>query len=254
MNETVAPKVNIAGTGISNITLPECIALFDQWIQKGEKKRVAVTPVNCVVWADQHRDLQQIYNTADLTLCDGVPLIWASKFLGKEVLRGRVTGLDLLPAFTEHCYQHQYSMFFLGSSDQTLATLHQKLSQQYPGIRIAGMYSPPFAQKFSKEENEKMVALIAEARPDILWVSLTAPKQDYWIHELFEQLDTRIAIGIGGALEVLAGTIQRAPVWMQKAGLEWFFRFCKEPKRLFRRYFIEAPGIFSLLLRQKRAR
>jgi N-acetylglucosaminyldiphosphoundecaprenol N-acetyl-beta-D-mannosaminyltransferase len=252
MNESVAPKVNIAGTGISNITLSECIAIFDQWIQNGEKKRVSVTPVNCVVWADKNRDLQHIYNSADLTLCDGVPLIWASRFLGKEVLRGRVTGLDLLPAFTEHCYHHQYSMFFFGSSEKTLDTLRNKLSAQYPGIRIAGMYSPPFAEKFTDEENNKIIGLIRASKPDIVWVSLTAPKQDYWIYEMFEKMDTRVAIGIGGALEVMAGTIERAPKWMQRNGLEWFFRFCKEPKRMFKRYFIEAPEIFSLVLHQKK--
>src|SRR6187431_2645735 len=106
MNETTATKINIAGTGISNITLTETIALFDQWISEGKKKRECVTPVNCVVWASENKNLQNIYNSADLTLCDGVPLIWASRFLGNGKLRGRVTGLDLLPAFTEHCYKH----------------------------------------------------------------------------------------------------------------------------------------------------
>lgn len=251
MNETSAPKINIAGTGISNVTLDETIAIFDQWINEKVKKRVCVTPVNCVVWANSNKDLREIYNKADLTLCDGVPLIWASRFLNKGTLRGRVTGLDLLPAFTEHCFKKDFSMFFLGSSEQTLAILQEKLETQYPGIRIAGMYSPPYTEKFSDTENQKMVLMINSAKPDILWVSLTAPKQDFWIAEFFPILETRIGIGIGGALDVMAGNIERAPLWMQKNGLEWFFRFLKEPKRMFRRYFIEAPKFFPLLLIQK---
>ena len=251
MNETTAPKINIAGTGISNVTLSETILIFDQWIQGQEKKRVCVTPVNCVIWANENSILQNIYNTADLTLCDGVPLIWASRFLNNGTLRGRVTGLDLLPIFIEHSYTKGYSMFFLGAAERTIGILKEKLETKYPGIRIVGMYSPPYAKKFSESENQKIVSLVNDAKPDIIWVSLTAPKQDNWINEFFPVLNTKIAIGIGGALDVMAGNINRAPAWMQKNGLEWLFRFLKEPKRLFRRYFIEAPRIIPLVFRQR---
>jgi N-acetylglucosaminyldiphosphoundecaprenol N-acetyl-beta-D-mannosaminyltransferase len=253
MNEASAPKVNIAGTGISNITLPETITLFGEWIRTGQKKRVCVTPVNCVVWAASDPRLQDIYNSADLVLCDGVPLIWASRFLGGKTLRGRVTGLDLLPEFVRYCHENNHSMFFLGGSDTTLRNVRDQLAVSYPGIQVTGTFSPPYRQSFTSEENEEMVRLINSARPDILWVSLTAPKQDFWIAQVFAQLDVKIAIGIGGALEVLAGDISRAPRWMQKNGLEWLHRFLKEPKRLFRRYFIEAPGIVPLLIRQKKS-
>lgn len=252
MNESAASKVDIAGTGISNVTLEETVALFAAWIRTGQKKRVCVTPVNCVVWASEDAALRDIYNTADLTLCDGVPLIWASKWVGRRKLRGRVTGLDLLPLFTRHCYQQSFSMFFMGSSPETLGKLCEQLRSQYPGIRIAGAYSPPYAKKFSDAENEKIISLINTVRPDIVWVSLTAPKQDVWIHECFDRLHTHIAIGIGGALDVMAGKVSRAPGWMQRSGLEWLHRFLKEPKRLFRRYFIEAPKIVPLLWRQSR--
>lgn len=251
MNESAVPKVNIGGTGISNITLPETITLLDKWITEKNKKRICVTPVNCVVWAAKNQLLKDIYNSADLTLCDGVPLLWASRFLGKGRLRGRVTGLDLLPAFIERCYEKNYSMFFLGAAENVALQLQEKLERNYPGIRISGVYSPPYADKFSDEENQKIIQLINQADPDIVWVSLTAPKQDFWIYEYGSQLTSRITIGIGGALDVAAGRIKRAPVWMQRNGLEWFYRFSREPKRLFRRYFIEAPAIFGIVLKQK---
>ncbi len=130
-------------------------------------------------------------------------------------------------------------------------TLQQEFEKKYPNIKIVGNYSPPFAERFSDEENAKMIGMINKARPNVLWVSLTAPKQDFWIHEHFDKLDVNIAIGVGGAFEVAAGLIKRAPNWMQKSGMEWFYRFINEPKRLFRRYFIEAPEIFKYVVKQK---
>jgi N-acetylglucosaminyldiphosphoundecaprenol N-acetyl-beta-D-mannosaminyltransferase len=251
MNETSSQKINIAGTGISNVTLEETIEIFDRWIETGDQKRVCVTPVNCVVWAAKNKALQALYNSADLTLCDGVPLIWASAFLGKGKLKGRVTGLDLLPQYMKHAAQKGYSQFLLGAKEGVGTTLKQTAEKNYPGIQISGVYSPPFAEQFSEEENEKMIRMINEVKPDILWVSLTAPKQDYWIAQHLSRLQVKIAIGVGGAFEVAAGLIPRAPIWMQKAGLEWLYRLYREPRRLYHRYIIEAPAFFPLIIRQK---
>ena len=248
---TSIPKINIGGTHISDITLNETMNLFDEWIFQKQQKRICVTPVNCVVWASKNASLKELYNSADLTLCDGVPLIWASHFLGKNKIRGRVTGLDLLPQYIERCYQNNFSMFFLGATEGVALDYQAQLEKQFPGIKIVGVYSPPFASQFSAEENKKMVDLINTAKPDILWVSLTAPKQDYWIHQNYQQLNSYINIGIGAALDVAAGRIDRAPMWMQQNGLEWLYRFIKEPKRLFKRYFIEAPAIVPILWKQK---
>lgn len=249
MNETTAPKVNICGTGISNVSLAETMDIFDEWIEAKQKKRVCVTPVNCVLWAHKNEQLQHVYNSADLTLCDGVPLIWAASLLGKP-LKGRVTGLDLLPMYLNRAAAKGHSMFFLGAKEGVADLLKKESEKKYPSVKIAGTYSPPFAEKFSDEENTKMAALINAVKPDILWVSLTAPKQDYWIHENLEKLDVCVAIGVGGAFEVSAGMIKRAPRYMQQAGLEWLYRLSKEPKRLFRRYLIEAPEFIPLVIKQ----
>ncbi len=251
MNQSVAPKINIGGTGISQVSLDETMQLFDKWIKGKEKRRVCVTPVNCVVWANKNQTLQQLYNSADLTLCDGVPLIWASKFLGKGILKSRVTGLDLLPRYIARCHEQKHSQFFLGAKEGVGALLRKQCEKKYPGIKISGVYSPPFAEKFSDTENEKIIQLINQVKPDILWVSLTAPKQDFWIQEHLHRLDVKVAIGVGGAFEVAAGLIDRAPVFMQKNGLEWLYRFYKEPGRLFKRYFIEAPAFFPIIILQK---
>lgn len=249
MNEETAPRINICGTGISNVSITETMDIFDQWINAGEKKRVCVTPVNCVIWASKNERLQQLYNSADLTLCDGVPLIWASSILGKR-LKGRVTGLDLLPLYIERSAAKGHSMFFLGAKEGIADLVKTRSEQLYRDIKITGTYSPPFADTFSDEENKKIISLINTAKPNILWVSLTAPKQDYWIYENLEKLNVNIAIGVGGAFEVAAGIINRAPSFIQKNGFEWLYRFVKEPKRLFRRYLIEAPIFIPMLFKQ----
>lgn len=250
MNESVAPKINIAGTGISNVSLVDTIGIFDRWIAAGDKRRVCVTPVNCVVWAHTNQALRDIYNTADLTLCDGVPLLWSARFLGKR-LKGRVTGLDLLPHFSRHAAEKGYRMFLLGAKEGVGAQLAASLQQRYPGIEVCGVYVPPMMARFDDAENEKMIAAINQAAPDIVWVSLTAPKQDYWIFENFHRVNTRIMVGVGGAFEVTAGLIARAPWWVQRSGTEWLFRLLQEPKRLWRRYLVEAPRIVPMLVKQK---
>ena len=173
-----------------------------------------------------------------------------SNFLGTPI-KERITGLDLTPRYIAECVKHGYSMYFLEAKEGVAAQLAQDILSKYPAAKIAGYYSPPFADKFSDEENQKIIAEINAIQPDILLVSFTAPKQDYWIYDHFDQLNISIAIGVGGAFEVTAGLIERVPIFFQKNGLEWFYRFMKEPRRMFRRYFIDAPLFFPLVLKQK---
>lgn len=250
MNEQIANKINVGQIGISNVSLPEVIDIFNNCINNNEKMRVCVTPVNCIVWANRNSHLKHVYNSADITLCDGVPVLWGSKFLGTP-LKQRVTGLDLFPAYIEECYKRGYSFFLLGAKQGVGLVLKEQLDKKFPGIKIAGVYSPPFADTFTRDENKKMITLINEASAHVLWVSLTAPKQDFWIAENLKDINVNIAIGVGGAFEVTAGLIKRAPVFMQRFGLEWLFRFIHEPKRLFKRYIVEAPAFIPIILKQK---
>ena len=240
------PSTEILSVNISRLNLQETVEQFCRWIDLHEKKRVCVTPVNCVLWARRDETLREIYNSSDMNTADGVPLIWASKILGGPI-HGRVTGLDLLPAFAHVAAQKGYSFFFLGAAEGVAQHLADTLARLHPGLKIAGVYSPPFEKNFSSDEIAKMVSIVNSSKANVLWVSLTAPKQDIWIKENFEKLNVNIAVGVGGAFEVTAGLIPRAPRWMQHWGLEWFFRFRQEPVRLFARYFIEAPSFLPLL-------
>jgi N-acetylglucosaminyldiphosphoundecaprenol N-acetyl-beta-D-mannosaminyltransferase len=241
--------VNILGTNISRRDISEIRTLFIDIITTKNKLRVCVTPVNCILWARKNKELKELYNSADMCTADGVPLIWVSKLLGNPI-RGRVTGLDLLPEFSKVAAKEDFTFFFLGAGDGVAERLKQKLESENPGLNVVGTYSPPYAETFSDEENQKMIDIINEAKPNVLWVSLTAPKQDYWIYEHFDKLDVNIAIGVGAAFDVVVGDIKRSPEWMQKYGLEWFYRLIKEPKRLYRRYLIEAPRFLPLVMLQ----
>ena len=244
------PKHNILGIQVSSISMANLLADFAGFIRTGNKASVCITPVNSILAARKNAQVLSIYNNATYTLCDGVPVLWASRFLGTPI-EERITGLDLLPALLAFCATHNFSLFFLGASPGVGDALKAKAELLYPSINIKGVYCPPFAAQFEQEENDKMMAAINAVQPDLVLVSLTAPKQDIWISENLAMLNTKIAIGIGGAFEVTAGLINRAPLWMQKAGLEWFYRFMQEPKRMFKRYFIEAPIFIPLVILQK---
>jgi N-acetylglucosaminyldiphosphoundecaprenol N-acetyl-beta-D-mannosaminyltransferase len=243
-------KVNILGIPVSSLTMDELFSDWERVIQEGPKAQVCITPVNSILAARATARVQEIYKNADYVLCDGVPVKWASEFLGTPI-KQRITGLDVLPRIFPFALKNDFSIFLLGASPGVAETLKQVMEAKHPGVQIVGTFVPPFRAVFSEEENEQMIQAINAVKPDMLLVSLTAPKQDIWIAENLEKLDTHVAIGIGGAFEVAAGMIKRAPVWMQKAGLEWFYRFLQEPKRMFKRYFVEAPVFIPLIIKQR---
>ena len=243
-------KVDILGTPVSSLTMDELFSNWERVIKAGEKAQVCITPVNSILAARATARVQEIYKHADYVLCDGVPVKWASEFLG-DPIKERITGLDVLPRIFPFALQHDFSIFLLGASPGVAETLQKVMEAKHPRVKIVGTFVPPFREVFSKEENQQMIEAINAVKPDMLLVSLTAPKQDIWIAENIANLDTHVAIGIGGAFEVAAGMIKRAPLWMQKSGLEWLYRFLQEPKRMFRRYFVEAPVFIPLVIQQK---
>ena len=243
-------KVDILGTPVSSLTMDE---LFNDWervIKEGQKAQACITPVNSILAARATARVQAIYRNADYVLCDGVPVKWASEFLGTPI-KERITGLDVLPKVFPFAAEQNFTVFLLGASPGVAETLKTTMEVKYPSVKIVGTFVPPFRVVFSQEENEQMIEAINAVKPDILLVSLTAPKQDIWIAENLSMLNTHLAIGIGGAFEVAAGMIKRAPMWMQKSGLEWLYRFLQEPKRMFKRYFMEAPVFIPLIIKQR---
>ncbi|MCX8481076.1 MAG: WecB/TagA/CpsF family glycosyltransferase [Sediminibacterium sp.] len=250
MDVVLPTKKNIIGVQVSDVSFKNLLILFENVIEHKKKIRICVLATNPFVDAQKQQDLFPIFNSADVLLCDGMPTYWASHFLNQPVAQ-RITGLDLTPEIFRLSAQKKFSIFLLGGSEGVADTLKESMLSKYPNLNIVGTYCPPFAKKFSTEETNKMIHLINTTKPDFLLVSLTAPKQDYFLYDIIDKIDTHIAIGVGGAFSVTAGLIKRAPKWMQNYGLEWFYRFLQEPKRLFKRYFIEAPPFFYYVLKQK---
>jgi N-acetylglucosaminyldiphosphoundecaprenol N-acetyl-beta-D-mannosaminyltransferase len=224
--------------------------IFTHYIERNHKIQVAITPVNSILAALKNEQVKVIYNNAEVVLCDSVPMQWASKFLGTPI-KERITGLDVLPNLVDLCAQKNFSIFLLGASPGVGEKLKEVILNKYPHCNVTGIYVPPFMKTFTGEENQKMIDAVNAAKPDVLLVSLTAPKQDIWIAENIHALNATLCVGIGGAFEVMAGLVKRSPSWMQRSGLEWLYRFLQEPKRLFKRYFIEAPLFIPLVIKQK---
>lgn len=178
---------------------------------------------------------------ADWLIPDGSGIVLASYLLGGNI-RQRITGSDIFSALNSKANEiGGFSVFFLGSTADCLEEIRVRMALDYPQILFSGSYSPPFKQNYTEVELEAMIAAINHARPDILWVGMTAPKQEKWIHQNLHRLDVRFAAAIGAVFDFYTGRVKRSHPIFQRLGLEWLPRLIQEPRRLWRRMFISAP-------------
>lgn len=239
-------KVNIAGVRFDILTIDSTCKLMESYIIKNRNsasvkpKCIQAANVDAVVKAHIHDDMKRIVNKFDITIADGMPIVWFSRLLGNP-LKERIAGPDLFSRFNEIANKNSFSYYFLGSTEETLEKLIKRLKSEYPNIKILGYYAPPYSDMKDFEENKSICDKINKVKPDVVWVSFGCPKQERWIFDNKENIETSVLMGIGAAFDFYAGTIKRAPLFMQKIGLEWFYRFLQEPKRLWKRYFVEGP-------------
>lgn len=186
-------------------------------------------------------DLWDGFARADWIVPDGAGIVLASRYTGQPVT-DRITGADIFFGLNAELEKAgRARVFFLGSTEGTLARIREKFREDYRGMEIVGTYSPPYKPVFSEEDKAAMVAAINAARPDVLWVGMTAPKQEAWIAEHIDQLDIRFAGAIGAVFDFYIGNIRRSSPFWQRLHLEWLPRLVQEPRRLWRRMFISAP-------------
>lgn len=190
--------------------------------------------VHMYVEAYQHKDFNATIAKADIVAPDGKPLTWVLRLL-YGIKQDRVAGMDALPDLLDRMEQENLSVFFYGGTQQMLDQTSEYLDKAHPGLKVAGLYSPPFRPLTVSEELD-IVEMINAAAPSIVFVFLGCPQQEKWVAAMKGRIDAVMA-AVGGALPVIIGMKKRAPVWMRNAGLEWLFRFCQEPRRLFKRYF-----------------
>ena len=244
----------IGDCDIATAPLNQCLDVICRWIEAGERARVfACANPHSLAMAENDPEFKAAIGTADLVTPDGAGIVLASKILGGKI-RGRVTGSDIFLGLSRLLNKRgdkMFGYFFLGSTEATLATIREKLSIDFPNIRFAGSFSPPFREEFDAEESRKMVAVVNEAKADVLWVGMTAPKQEKWIFQHKDELDVRFIGAVGAVFDFYTGNVKRSHPVFQRLGLEWLPRLIRNPRRLWRRMGVSAPMFMWYVVREK---
>ncbi len=195
---------------------------------------MCVSSSHPILEAHDHPEFRQILNSSGLTTPDGMPIVWLLRARGFKHVE-RVYGPDLMQAVCAYGLERGYRHYFYGGAEGVPERLAQRLQEQFPGLCVVGTYSPPF-RPLTPEEDAAVVARIQAARPDIVWVGISSPKQEAWMYAHVERLGVPALVGVGAAFDFLSGAKRQAPRWIQRSGFEWLFRLACEPRRLWRRY------------------
>lgn len=233
------PRIDVLGIGINAVNPEQAIAEVAGWIRRRERQYVNVCTVHTIMECQNDGRLRRIVNSSGLSTPDGMPLVWLSRLHGFPTA-ARVYGPDLMLAVCDRGQTAGYRHFFYGGAPGIAERLADRLQQRYPRLIVAGTYAPPFRPAGTVEEPRVLEAIDA-ARPDIVWVGLGTPKQDYWVADHRPLLESPVLIAIGAAFDFHAGVLRQAPRWMQRSGLEWSFRLAQEPRRLAYRYLVLNP-------------
>jgi len=219
----MSDSLDILGVKIAATNLQLACQLIDRWIKERHKTYVCIAPVSTIVDCQYDPEYRKVVNSAGMATPDGMPLVWLARMRG---------------------YRH----YFYGATPEVLERLESRLKNQFPDVKIVGSFSPGFSKQ-CQDESPEVLQEINRLQPDILWVGLGSPKQDFWMYRHRDKLEVPVMVGVGAAFDFLAGTKPQAPVWMRGIGLEWFFRFCCEPKRLWKRYLIGNSRFIYYLFR-----
>lgn len=249
VDKTQIPVCNILGVNVAAIDMDWLLDFTDKNIKELSGDYMCVSNVHTTVTSFEDKSYCDIQNGGILAIPDGGPLSTVGQKRGFKNMK-RTTGPSYMGKILKISVQKGYRHYFYGSTEETLEKLHQALQHDYPGIQIAGMYSPPF-RPLTEEENHLVVERINETRPDFVWVGLGAPKQERWMAEHQGKIKG-FMVGVGAGFDYFAGNISRAPMWMQKTNLEWVYRLLQDPKRLFRRYWhTNTKFIWNAMVRGK---
>jgi N-acetylglucosaminyldiphosphoundecaprenol N-acetyl-beta-D-mannosaminyltransferase len=236
---TSHPRCNILGVGVSAINMDEAVAIADLHIGQGGKGFVCVTGVHGVMEAQSDPGLLETLNRSLITTPDGMPTVWVGRYQGHRGM-GRVYGPDFMMEFCARSVARGYRHFLYGGNCGVAERLAKVLQEKFPGVQIAGTYTPPF-RPLTPAEKSDLVEMIRDAKPHVIWVGLSTPKQERFMAEYIGMLDTHLMVGVGAAFDIHTGGIADAPEWMKRSGLQWLHRLYQEPERLWKRYLINNP-------------
>ena len=241
-------RVNILGVGVMPLDLNKAVGMLERWRAERRRDYVCLISVHGLVTAQHNPAIRKALNGCGLAAEDGMPLVWWSRLAGFPQTR-RVCGSDLLDQVCAYGTPRKYRHYFYGASPEVLEKLVDRLQKRHPGLIVAGYRSPPF-RPLTPAEDADDIAAINEARPDFVWVGLGMPKQELWMVDHLGKIEATALLGVGAAFDFHAGTKPRAPVVLQRTGLEWLFRLMSEPRRLARRYLIDNATFIGLALQQ----
>jgi N-acetylglucosaminyldiphosphoundecaprenol N-acetyl-beta-D-mannosaminyltransferase len=228
--------ISLLGVNVSQVNLLSAVRQILEWVEKKKRTYVCVAPVSTLVEAKRDPAYAAVVNAAGMVTPDGMPVVWLARWRGcKEV--GRSYGPDILQEVCNHGQYLKLRHFFYGGTEDTLRRLQQKLLNVYPNLIVAGSYAPPF-RPLAQKESPEIIDRINDSGADIVWVGLGSPKQDFWMQLHRPLLNASVIVGAGAAFDFCSGAKPQAPRWIQPLGLEWLFRLCCEPRRLWKRYLI----------------
>ena len=243
-------KQPLLNTYVNNVNMDEAIQAIEDMIASKKKSYIVAINVDVVIKIENDSYLKEITDKADMVLVDGKPLEWIAKWHNRPI-KSKISGSDLVPILCGRAAEKGYSIFIIGGKEGIAEKAKQNLERDLPGIRIVGTYAPPFGFEKDEKELNRINEMISSAHPDILIACFGCPKQEKWIYENYQKYDAKVSVCAGATVDFLAGNVNRAPKWMSDHGLEWFYRFLQEPKRMFKRYFIDDVKILKLIRKYK---
>jgi N-acetylglucosaminyldiphosphoundecaprenol N-acetyl-beta-D-mannosaminyltransferase len=237
---TVDASYRTLGVRVDAVQIPDVVAHMVEWIERRETGHtIAVTGMHGITEALHDPEFKKIVNSASLVVPDGYPLIVLGRRKGFSLPK-RVYGPDLTAAFFERTVGKGYRHFFYGGAPGVAEELARRFRQQFPRVQVAGTHCPPF-RALTAEEEQSIARQLRDARPDVVWVGLSTPKQEWWMARFRSLVEVPVFIGVGAAFDFHTGRVPRAPTWLGEHGGEWLFRLAKEPRRLWRRYLLRGP-------------
>jgi N-acetylglucosaminyldiphosphoundecaprenol N-acetyl-beta-D-mannosaminyltransferase len=232
-------KIDVLGVNVHAVNIEQVLGMADDKIHAGNKGYITVTGVHGIMECQRSEQVKSAHRNAWLVVPDGMPLVYIGRSHGHKNMR-RCFGPDLMSALLAHSVEREYTHFFYGGNDGVAEKLEEKLEQRYPGLQVVGTYTPPF-RPLNEQEKSELIEAVDNLKPHFFWVGLSTPKQELFMQEYLPLLDTRIMVGVGAAFDYHTDRLTPAPKWMQGMALEWFYRMLMEPRRLWKRYFINNP-------------
>lgn len=236
-------KVNLFGIDVFAMRMDELVGFCEEHIAERTRCLLGVLNVAKAIDMRKNRKLRKSLEDADIVLADGCGIVWLTKLLGRP-LPERVAGIDIMSRLLERADKKRYSVFFLGATKTVIGKVADTVKKKYPNLQIAG-YRDGY---FGPDEEQAIAEDIRISRADILFVGIPSPKKENFLSKWHEYMNVPVCHGVGGSFDVFAGVTKRAPVWMQRCGLEWFYRFAQEPRRLWKRYLVTNTAFVMLSL------